>query len=147
MVLHSLKTPWCVKDLLQAGKAFCEGPALIPIVDTERGGVNQCIAFYYFFNFYNQQLIQYFALSHYHCMIISIVIIIISSSSHRKQSNTVHEIFTWKPKSWGENHGSLFKIVSQKSLEGGNTPLLQRLQFLQLQLEGGYDPLDLQATT
>ena len=45
-------------------------------VDTERGGVNQCIAFYYFFNFNNQQLIQYYALSHYHYVIINSVIII-----------------------------------------------------------------------
>ena len=70
--------------------------------------MNQCEVFITFSNFYNQQLIQYFALSHYHCMAMGIVIIIISSSSHRKQSNTIHKIFTWKPKSWGENHGRLF---------------------------------------
>ena len=110
MVLHSPRTPWCAKDLLQADKAFCEGPALIPIVEqsrnTERGGESVC-SLYFFFNFYNQQLIQYYASSHYHYMIISIVIIIISSSSHRKHSNIVHKILTWKPKSWGENHISL----------------------------------------
>ena len=75
------------------------------------GGVNLCVQSLLLFQLYNQQLIQYYALSHYHYMTISIII---SSSSHRKHSNTVHKIFTWKPKYWGENHGSLFKIVFQK---------------------------------
>ena len=97
--------------------------------------------FYYFFNFNNQQLIQYYALSHYHYMIISIVIIIISLSSHRKHSNIVHKIFTWKPKSWGENHGSLIIVVFQQQLEGGHNLLITMTSILQLQLGGDYNSL------
>ena len=65
-------------------------------------------SFYYFFNFSNQQLIQYYGLSHYHYFIIKIISIIISSS-HKKHS-MIHTTpyFAWKPTSWGENHRSLY---------------------------------------
>ena len=41
----------------------------------------------------------------------------------------------------GGNHGSIFKIVFQKLLEGGNNPLITKTSIFQLQLEGGYDHL------
>ena len=81
-----------------------------------------------------------FNIMHYHIIIITSSTLL-SSSSHGKHNNTIHNIFTWKPKSWGGNHGSLFKIVFQKYLEGSNNPLITKTSIFQLQLEGGYDPL------
>ena len=74
---------------------------------TQRGGVNLCAVFIYFSTFIINNL---FNIMHYHIIIISSSALL-SSSLHRKHNNTVHRIFTWKPKSWGENHRSLFKIV------------------------------------
>jgi hypothetical protein len=61
-----------------------------------------------------------------------------------KQSHTytVHQCFTWKPKS-GENHEMLFLICLEElhSLEAPTSFVFQ------LQLEGGSNPLVSQATT
>ena len=83
MVLHSPRTPWCVKDLLQADKAFCEGPALIPIVgytrNTERGGESVCAVFINLSTFIIKNL---FNIMHYHIIIISSSTLLSSSYHH-----------------------------------------------------------------
>ena len=63
-------------------------------------------------------------------------------NNHTHTQYTVHQCFTWKPKS-GENHGMLFLICLEElhSLEAPTSFVFQ------LQLEGGSNPLVSQATT
>ena len=137
MVLHLLRTPWCVKDLLQAGKAFLWRPALIPIVGdtrhTERGAESVCAVF---INFSTLTIINWFfntsfinVLPHYH-YIISIINYysssspIIISSSHRKHSKTQYTRFLrGNPSPGGKTTEAFIIIIYQQQLEGGNNPL------------------------
>ena len=97
--------------------------------------------FFYFFTFINnRQLIQYYALSHYHYIIINIIIIIIASSHQKHSMKHRTPYFTWKPKSLGKNHRSLYNSFPEIN-EGGNNPLITMTSVIQIQLEGGYNPL------
>ena len=104
---------------------------------TERGGESVCTTFITFSILTINNLLN---IMHYHIIIISSSTLL--SSSHKKH-NMIHSTpyFTCKPKSWGENHGSLIIVVFQQQLEEDNNPLITMTSILQLQLEGDYNPL------
>ena len=64
------------------------------------GGESVCAVF---IKFSTLTINNLFNIMHYHIIIISSPALLLSS--HRKHST---QDFTWKPKSWGENHESLF---------------------------------------
>ena len=127
----------------------------------KEGGWIYVCGLYYFFNLNNQQLIQYYALSHYQYIIINIIIIILSSSHHKHNMKHKTPYFTWKPKSQGKIHRSLYNSFPEITGRRKQPPYYndfsslaiigRRIQHegsynslvLWLQQEGGYNPLSL----